>query len=69
VALDREFKIGACHTLAVVGHPDHPPASAVCEYINAMSASVERILDQFLHDARRPLDHLAGCDAIDDGLG
>ena len=32
-------------------------------------AGVERVLDQLLHRARRPLDHLAGGDAVDDGLG
>ena len=32
-------------------------------------AGVERVLDQFLDHARRPLDHLAGGDAVDDGLG
>jgi hypothetical protein len=33
-----------------------------------VSAGVKRIFDQFLHDARRPLDHLAGGDTIDDSF-
>ena len=32
-------------------------------------AGVERVLDQLLDDARRPLDHLAGGDAVDGGFG
>ena len=28
-----------------------------------------RVLDQFLDDARRPFDHLAGGDAVDDLFG
>ena len=32
-------------------------------------AGIERVLDQFLDDARRPLDHLARGDAVDEGFG
>jgi hypothetical protein len=46
-----------------------PAAAAVGQHIDAARPGVERILDQFLDDARRPLDHLARGDAVDDGLG
>ena len=40
------------------------PPAAVTTSIRR-GAGVERVLDQFLDDARRPLDHLAGGDAVD----
>jgi len=46
-----------------------PPAAPVRQNIDASRTRVERVLDQFLDDACRPLDHLAGGDTIDDGLG
>ena len=69
MALDREREIGARHALAVVGDADQPAAAAVGEHVDALRAGVERVLDQFLDHARRPLDHLAGGDAVDDGFG
>ena len=69
VPLDREREIGARHALAVVGHADEPPAAAVGEHVDAAGAGIERVLDEFLHHARRTLDHLAGGDAVDDRLG
>src|SRR5512139_3260060 len=54
MALDREFEIGGGHAFAVVGDADQPAASAVSEDVDTVSAGVERIFDQFLHDARRP---------------
>ena len=65
VALDREFEVGARHALAVVGDTDQSAAAAVGEYVDARRAGVERVLDQLLDHARRPLDHLAGGDAVD----
>ena len=65
----RELEIGARHALAVVGDADQPAAAAVGEHVDAARAGIERVLDQFLDHARRPLDHLAGGDAVDDGLG
>ena len=44
-------------------------AAAVGDDLDAARAGVERVLDQLLDDARRPLDHLAGGDAVDDGFG
>ena len=69
VALDREREVVARHARAVVADADQPPAAAVGDDIDAGRAGVERVLDQLLDDARRPLDHLAGGDAVDDGFG
>jgi hypothetical protein len=69
VAINGQRQIGARHALAVVGDADQPAAAAVGEHVDAMGAGVERVLDQFLDHARRPLDHLAGGDAVDHGLG
>ena len=44
-----------------------PPPSVTTSM--RLRAGVERVLDQFLHHARRALDHLAGGDAVDDGFG
>ena len=41
-------------------------AAALGHDVDACRAGIERILDQFLDDARRPLDHFAGGDAVDD---
>jgi len=69
VAVDAERQIGARHALAVVGDADQPAATAIGQHVDAMRAGVERVLDQFLDHARRPLDHLAGGDTVDHGLG
>ena len=69
VTLDRKRKIGARHAVAIVGDANEPPAAAVGEHIDAAGAGIERVLDEFLDHARRPLDHLARGDAVDNGLG
>ena len=68
MALDREREVGARHAAAVVGDADQAAAAAVGHDLDPRRAGVERVLDQFLDHARRPLDHLAGGDAVDDGL-
>ena len=67
--LDRKREIGASHAFAVIGDADQPAAAAIGEHVDAARAGVERVLDQLLDHARRPFDHLAGGDAVDDGLG
>ena len=69
MALDRERQIGPRHALAVVRDADEPAAAAIGEHVDAARAGIERVLDELLHDARRALHHLAGGDAVDDGLG
>ena len=69
VAVDRQLEIGARHAVAIVGDADQAAAAAIGQHVDAMRAGIERVLDQFLDHARRPLDHLAGGDAVDHGLG
>ena len=67
--LHRQREIGRGHALAVVGNPDEPPPAAIGEHVDAAGAGVERVLDQFLHHARRTFHHFAGGDAVDNRLG
>src|SRR4051812_21744139 len=69
MAFDRKREIGARHAGAIVGDADKPPPTAIRDDLDASRACVERILGQLLHHARRPLHHLAGGDAVDDGFG
>ena len=69
VALDREREIVARHAGAVIADADQPAAAAVGQNLDARRAGIERVLDQFLHDACRPLHHLARGDAVDDAFG
>ncbi len=69
VALDREREIVARHAGAVVGDADQAAAAAVGDDLDLGRAGIERVLDQLLDHARRPLDHLAGGDAVDGGFG
>ena len=68
MALDRQREVVARHAGAVVGDPDQAAAAAVGDDLDPGRAGVERVLDQLLDHARRPLDHLAGGDAVDGGF-
>ena len=63
--LDRQRQIRLRHAAAVVGDADEPPPAAIGDNLDAPRARIERVLDQFLDGAGRPLDHLAGGDAVD----
>ncbi len=70
VALDRERRDRA----RVMPTPSSvmrikPPAAAIGDDLDLLRAGIERVLDQFLHHAGRPLHHLAGGNAVDDGFG
>ena len=66
MALEREAHLVRRHPAAVVGDLDQLEPAGVKPDGDLVRAGVERILDQFLERARRPLDHLAGGDAIDE---
>ena len=68
VPLHGERQIGGAHAAAVVGDADEREAAGRRHHLDVAGAGVERVLDQLLDHARRPLDHLAGGDAVD-GLG
>ncbi|ODN71605.1 hypothetical protein A6302_01026 [Methylobrevis pamukkalensis] len=69
VPVDREFEIGPGHAGPVVGDPDQRLAAGGRDDLDPPRPGVDGVLDQFLHDARRPLHHLAGRDAVDRRFG
>ncbi len=69
VTLDGEQKIVRRHAFAVVGDDNEVAAAAFDGDLDAARACVDRVLDKLLDHARRPLDHLARGDAIDEAFG
>ncbi len=63
--LDGERQIGGTHAAAVVGDADQREPAGRRHHLDVGGAGIERVLDQLLHHAGRPLDHLAGGDAVD----
>ena len=55
----------AIHAAAVVGDRDQRAAAVVQRDLDAPRAGVDGVLDQLLDRRGRPLDHLAGGDAVD----
>jgi hypothetical protein len=66
---DCKLEVGAGHAVAVIRHPDQPAPAAVGKHIDTPGTRIERILDQFFHDARGTFDNFARGDTIHDGLG
>ena len=66
VALDGERQVVSAHAGAVVGDADQPQAAARRRNVDAARTGIDRILDQLLDDARRPLDDLTRGDAVDE---
>jgi hypothetical protein len=69
MAFDGELQVVAVHAGAVVIDGDQRPAAVAQHDVDAARAGIEAVLHQFLDRAGRPLDHLAGGDAVDGGLG
>jgi hypothetical protein len=65
VLCHREFEFVGGHARPVVADPDAVGAVAVDAHRDPRGARVEAVFHQFLHDRRRPLDDLAGGDALD----
>ena len=63
----RQFRAVMPHPSSATSMRSMPPPSSATR--DAARAGIERVLDQFLHRRGRPLDHLAGGDAVDDQLG
>ena len=66
MALDREREIVGAHAGAVIGDADQPQAAARGRDVDPARAGIDRVLDQLLDDARRPLDDLTRGDAVDE---
>src|SRR6266851_2036101 len=67
--LEREQRVIAQHSAAVVRQPDQSPPAGFDIEAELGSAGIQRVLEQLLDDAGRPLDHLSGSDLIRDGVG
>ena len=63
---DRERQLVGRDAAAVIGHPHECHAPLLERHVDAGRARIERVFEQFLHDARRPLHDLTGGDAVDD---
>ena len=66
VPLEREQGIVAVHAAAVVADLDQAAAAAAQLDSDLGSPCVKGVLDQFLADRSRPLDHFAGGDLVRD---
>ena len=53
---------------AVVGHADQLDAAGLDRHVDPRGPGVDGVLQQLLDHARRPLDHLAGGDLVDQAL-
>ncbi len=69
MALHRQHQFLGGHAASIIGDVDTVDAAAVECHADAARACIERVLHQFFHRRGRPLDHLAGGDAVDDQLG
>ncbi len=69
VAFDRQGDFVGAHADAVVRDRDEAQAAVAQLDVDARGARVDGVLDQFLDAGRRPFDHLAGGDAVDQALG
>ena len=53
---------------AVIHYPHHLQSALDHRNVNSRGPGIDGVLHQLLDDARRPLDHLAGGDFVDQGL-
>ena len=66
MTLEGEAKVGGGHAATVIGNA-YALATALFELDrDPPRARVNGVLQEFLDDRRRPLDHLPGGDSIDD---
>ncbi len=69
VPAHRQFCFLAAHPRSIIGYADPGPTAVLGSNLDTARTRIERILQQLLHHRRRPLDHFAGGDLIDDGVG
>ena len=65
VRRERQRHLGRGDAAAVVDHADERPPAVLDLDRDLRRPGVDGVLDELLDDRRRPLDHLAGRDAID----
>jgi len=62
--LDRKLRVLNRHPGTIVRHPDQALAAMLRNDLDLIGAGIQRILDKFFDDRRRPLDHFPGRDLI-----
>ena len=62
--MHRESRVFWRHALAVVLDTNQGPAALLDGHGDPSGTRIERVLDEFLDDRGRPLDHLAGRDLV-----
>ena len=67
MGLERQRQVFRGHPLPAIGHPDQILPPPLHRHVDPPRTRVDRVLQQFLHHARRPLDHLAGRNLVDNG--
>ena len=65
MSLDRQHQVGLVHAMSVVLDADQALSARCRGDRDALCSSIECIFDQFLDDAGRPLDDLAGGNLVD----
>jgi hypothetical protein len=69
VAFEAEQRVVAAHARPVVGHAHEAAAAGLDFDGDARRLRIERVFDQFLHDAGGALDHFAGGDLVGNLFG
>ena len=62
MALERQQRVGGRNPLAVVDHPQQPPAALAHFHAHLICAGVQAVLNQLLDRGRGPLHHFTGGD-------
>ena len=66
--LDGKREVSGSHAAPVVGNRDQRAATVTQHDVDPVRTGIKRVLDQFLHHAGRPFNHLAGGNAIDQSV-
>ena len=67
--LHRQREILPRHAAAVIPHLDETAPAVAEDGFHLSRPGIERIFHQLLDHGRRPLHHLTGGDAVDEGFG
>ena len=69
MAFEAEQRVIAAHAQAVIHHAHQTAPARLDLHHHPRGLRIERVLDQLLHHAGRPLNHLTGGDLIGHLLG
>ena len=68
MAFESEEEFRFRHAMAVVAHQDETAPAIAQNHLDLSRTCVEGVFDQLLYGSRRPFDHFARGDAIDEGF-